>query len=94
MPSQTFALEPEQKVGSAVAVTGSPSKRFCTHAADRQRPRGEKLGSGGIQVGIEHCRRRQTKFQKWADRVSIKDRVVAYYSIRCRRGRKYVLGDR
>lgn len=32
---------------------------FCTHATDSARPRGDNLGSKGIQTGIEHRRRRQ-----------------------------------
>ena len=59
VPSQTVALEPEQQVGSAVAATGLPPKRPCSNAADSARPRGKDLGSKGIQVSIEHCRKRQ-----------------------------------
>ena len=56
---RAVALEPEQQVGSAVAATGLPSKRPCSNAADRPRPRGNDLGSKGFQVGIEHRRKRQ-----------------------------------
>lgn len=62
VPLRTVALEPEHQVGSAVAATGLPSKRPCSNAADRPRPRGKKLGSKGIQVGFEHRRRRQIVF--------------------------------
>jgi len=37
----------------------STRRWFCTHAADSARPRGDNLGSKGIQTGIEHRRRRQ-----------------------------------
>ncbi len=56
---RTVALEPEQQVGSAVAATGFPINRSCANAAYSARPRGKNLGSKGIQVDIEHCRRRQ-----------------------------------
>ena len=60
---RAVALEPEQQVGSAVAATGLPSLRPCSNAADSARPRGNDLGSKGIQVGIEHCRKRQFQYR-------------------------------
>ena len=59
VPLQTVALEPEQQVGLAVAATGLLLAQPCSNAADSARPRGKNLGSKGIQVDIEHCRRRQ-----------------------------------
>ncbi len=59
MPFPAVALEPEQQVGSAVAATGYPPKRFCTNAADSARPRGKNLGSKVFQAFLVHCRRRQ-----------------------------------
>ena len=58
VPLPTIALEPEQQVGPAVAAIGLLKNQPCSNAADSARPRGKDLGSKGIQVDIEHCRRR------------------------------------
>ena len=84
VPLQTVALEPEQQVGSAVAATGLPLMQPCSNAANSARPRDGNLGSKGIQVGIEHCRRRQ--FANSVKRV--RDPVAAIRPTRSRHDRK------
>ncbi len=86
VPSQTVALEPEQQVGSAVAATGFPLLRSCSNAADRSRPRECNLGSKGIQVGVEHCRRHHV-FSIPLRPPRFRDRAARYCSERCQRGR-------
>ena len=74
MPVLTFALEPEQQVGSTVTATGlSLYQRPCSNAIDRLRPLGRNLGSKGNQVSIEHRRKHHIYY------LSISSEVQIYY---------------
>ncbi len=89
VPSPTVALEPEQQVGSAVAPTGYPPRWFCSNGADSARPRGINLGSKGIQVSIEHCRRRQShSLPKVGFGYSVTGPIVGYCRVRIRHVRR------